>query len=97
MPKKKSPPARTGSEPVGRAEKAEKPVVIGSRVRDLYEAKGWTQMDLSWRANISLPKISRIVLQQQGCGAGVLMRMALTLETSMDYLVGMTDDPRPRK
>lgn len=97
MPKKKSPPPRAGTEPVGRAEKNEKPVVIGSRIRDLAEARGWTQMDLSWRSNVSLPKISRIIREQQGCGAGVLMRLALTLETSMDYLVGMTDDPRPPK
>lgn len=95
MPKKKSP--RTGTEPVGRAEKSEAPVVIGARVRELYEAKGWTQMEFAWRANVSLPQISRIVLGQRGCGAGVLMRLALTLETSMEYLVGMTDDPRPRR
>lgn len=79
----------------GRAEKAEKPVVIGARVRELYEARGWTQMELAWRANLSLPKISRVILEQQGIGAGGLLRLAMTLGTSMDYLCGLTDEKRP--
>lgn len=90
---KKKPPQR---EQPGRAEKDEKPVVIGARVRELYEARGWTQMELAWRANLSLPKISRCVLEQQGIGAAGLFQLATTLGTSADYLLGLTDDPKPR-
>jgi plasmid maintenance system antidote protein VapI len=83
-------------EPILRAEKAERPVVIGSRVRELYEARGWTQMELAWRANLSLPKISRVILEQQGIGAAGLLRLVVCLGTSADYLLGLTDDKRPR-
>lgn len=50
----------------GRAAKSEKPVVVGARVRELYEARGWTQQELAWRANLSLPKVSRVVTETQG-------------------------------
>lgn len=91
--KRKSPQQR---EQPGRAAKSEKPVVIGARVRELYEAKGWTQQELAWRANLSIVKVSRVILEQQGIGAGGLLRLALTLATSTDYLLGLTDDKRPR-
>lgn len=94
-------PSRRESEqqrvPPGRAAKAERPVVIGSRVRELYEARGWTQQELAWRANLSLPKVSRVILEQQGIGASALLRLATCLGTSLDYLVGLTDDKRPRQ
>lgn len=87
---------RNAAKQPGRAEKSERPVVIGARVRGLYEAKGWTQMELAWRTNLSLPKISRVILEKQGIGAAGLLRLAITLETSTDYLVGLTNDPAPR-
>lgn len=96
MPKRRGPQQQDQPEPSGRAEKQERPVVIGSRVRELYESKGWTQMDLAWKANLSLPKVSRIVLEQQGLGAAALLRLVQVLETSADYLLGLTDDKRPR-
>lgn len=87
---------RASKQQPGRAEKAEGPVVVGSRVRELYEAQGWTQQEFAWRANIGVPKASRIVTEKQGCGAAVLMRIAVCLGTSTDYLLGLTDDKRPR-
>jgi plasmid maintenance system antidote protein VapI len=80
----------------GRAEKAEHPVVVGARVRELYEAKGWTQQELAWRVNLSLPKVNRIVTEKQGLGCGALVRLVAVLNTSADYLLGLTDDPKPR-
>jgi plasmid maintenance system antidote protein VapI len=93
MAKRRAPPATASS---GRAEKSERPVVIGARVRELYEAKGWSQMELAWRANLSLPKISRVVTEKQGLGCGGLLRLVMCLNTSADYLLGLTDDPLPR-
>lgn len=80
----------------GRAEKADAPVVIGARVQELCAAKGWTQQELAWRANLSLPKVSRIIKERQGLGANALLRLALVLGTSMDYLCGLTEDKKPR-
>lgn len=95
MAKRRTPQQREPA--VGRAEKSERPVVIGARVRELQEARGWTQMELAWRANLSLPKISRVILEQQGLGAAGLFRLAVALNTSTDYLVGLTDDPKARR
>lgn len=71
-------------------------MVIGARVRELYEAKGWTQLELAWKANLSLPKVSSIIGERQGLGAAGLRRLAIALETSADYLLGLTDDRRAR-
>lgn len=90
------PPKSKEREPTGCALKAEGPVVVGARVRELSEAKGWSQQELAWKANLSVPKANRIIGERQGCGAGVLLRLALTLGTSADYLLGLTDDPKPR-
>lgn len=83
------------SKPSTRVEKQERPSVIGARVRELYEAKGWTQFDLAWASNISSAKLSRIILEQQGLGVDLLVRLAICLETSTDYLVGLTDEKKP--
>ncbi len=93
MAKRQEPERR---EQTGRAAKADGPVVIGARVRELYEARGWTQQELAWRANLSLPKVSRVILEQQGIGASALLRLVTCLGTSADYLLGLTDDKRPR-
>jgi transcriptional regulator with XRE-family HTH domain len=94
MAKRKPSPQREATH--GRASKTEGAVVIGSRVRELYEARGWTQQELAWRANLSLPKISNVVRDAQGLGCGALLRLVVCLNTSADYLLGLTDDKRPR-
>ena len=94
--KKKTARKGPGRSRLGRVNKSESPVVIGARVRALYEARGWSQQELAWRANVSLPKIHRIVLDVQGTSAAILLRLAVCLGTSTDYLLGLTDDPGPR-
>lgn len=78
-----------------REAKTEHPVVIGERVRELYEAKGWTQQELAWRANLSLPKVNRVVRGTQGLGCAALLRLVLCLGTSADYLLGLTGNRGP--
>lgn len=80
----------------GRAKKAERPVVVGARVRELCQSKGWTQFELAWRANLSLTMVSRVMREQQELGSGGLVRLAICFETSTDYLCGLTDEKRPR-
>ena len=94
MTKRKA--AQRESEP-RRVDKTDGPAVIdGGRVKELYEAKGWSQQELAWRANVSIQKISRIVLEQRGCGSAILLRLVMALGTSADYLLRLTDNPRPR-
>lgn len=88
--------ATRGRAPASRAEKADRPAVIGERVRELYEARGWSQLELAWRANLSLPKVNNVICERQGLGCAALVRLALALGTSTDYLVGLTDDKLPR-
>ena len=71
-------------------------VIDGKRVKALYEAKGWSQQELAWRANVSIQKISRIVLEQRGCGTAILLRLVTALGTNADYLLRLSDNPRPR-
>ena len=66
------------------------------RSRELSEARGWTQQELAWRANLSVPKVNRVMQEKQGLGCGALLRLVICLGTSADYLLGLTDDPRPR-
>lgn len=82
--------------PDGRATKFEDRGIIGERIRELYEAKGWTQQELAWRANLSLPKVNRVIRGRAGIGSEALVRLVLCLNTSADYLLGLTDDKRPR-
>jgi len=93
MKKRRAPQPR---EQVNREAKAERPVVVGARVRELQEARGWSQQELAWRANLSVPKVNRIIREKAGCGSAVLLRLVLVLNTSADYLLGLTDEKRPR-
>ena len=79
-----------------RAEKSEKPVVVGDRVRELCKARGWTQQELAWYANLSVPKVNRVMREKQGIGAAALLRLVVALNTSADYLLGLTEDKKPR-
>lgn len=69
---------------------------MGKRIRDLYESRGWSQQKLAWRANVSITKVSRIVTADQGMSAQILLRIARALDVSADYLLGLTQDKRPR-
>lgn len=77
--------------------RAEGPVVIGSRVRELCTAKNWSQQTLAFHANLGVAKVNRVMQGRAGISVPGLMRLAKTLGTSMDYLVGLSDDKRPPK
>jgi len=69
---------------------------IGARVRSLREYKNWSQEDLSSASDLQRPHISLIENNERTPGADSLAKLARALHTSVDYLLGLTDNPAPR-
>lgn len=72
----------------------------GERVRQLREAVPWTQADLAERARrysenraIHVETILRIEKGYNEPIAWLLAALAQALDTTADYLLGLTDDP----
>jgi transcriptional regulator with XRE-family HTH domain len=69
-------------------------VIRGDRVRKLREAKHWNQKTLGAKVGSSQTTISDIE-KGNSKEPGNVHELASALETSVDYLWGLTDDPRP--
>lgn len=68
---------------------------IGARVRSLREHKQWSQEDLAGASDLQRPHISLIENNERTPGAESLTKLANALQTSTDYLLGLTDNPSP--
>ena len=73
--------------------------LTGERVRKLRKQRKLTQTQLSAYSQVPQPTISQLESGQlQDITGEVLARLAKALDTTPDYLVGLTDDPwRPAK
>lgn len=69
--------------------------IRGERVLVRRRARRLTQAECARAAGVSAKTISRIEQGQCRVLAGTVARLALALETSADYLLGLTDDPAP--
>lgn len=70
--------------------------IWGIRVKALREHRDWTQGQLAHKAQTTSAQISRIENNERpGAQAVVVGRIANALGTSVDYLLGLTDDPMP--
>ena len=66
----------------------------GDRLRDLRKAKGLSQDDLAERVGLSKQQLYRIENgKSANPGADLLVQLAKELECSIDYLVGLVDEP----
>jgi len=65
------------------------------RIRDLREDKDWTQKQVSQWLYCSQQVYSNYELGQRDLPTQVLLTLATLHKTSVDYLLGNTDDPRP--
>lgn len=63
------------------------------RLRHVREQMQYSQQELSERLGVSIRQIHRYETGTSEPVASVLKRMAQTLEVSVDYLVGLVDDP----
>lgn len=65
------------------------------RLRDLRKAKGFSQVKMQLLTGIDQSDYSKIECGKRQLSFEQCKRVALALETSMDYLAGLTDDPTP--
>lgn len=66
-----------------------------NRIREVRMVMRMTQSDLADATGISQAGISRMEGEGLSLTAESLMRIAQALGVSADYLLGLTDDPRP--
>jgi len=71
--------------------------IRGDRVKQLREAMHLEQYDAAYRAGISQGHMSRI--ESGGVasvGSEILIRLVKLLNTNVEYLIGLSNDPAPR-
>lgn len=66
---------------------------FGNRVKRLRTARGLTQSELAERIGSSQKQIWKYETDQNEPTLSVVLRLAIALDTSSDYLIGMTDNP----
>ena len=69
-----------------------------SRLKDLREKRGYTQIYMQMKTGINQSDFSKLENGKRYYTFEQCKRIALALNTSMDYLAGLTDveDPYPR-
>ena len=65
------------------------------RIRDLREDHDFTQQELAERLGMKQPQYSRYERGYRDIPTDILIALADLYDTSVDYLLGRTDDPRP--
>lgn len=66
-----------------------------SRMKELRKAKRLTQLQMQMLTGIDRSDYSKIESGKRNLSFGQCRRVALALDTSMDYLAGLTDQPEP--
>ncbi len=64
-----------------------------SRMRDLRKKRGYTQIKMQMLTGIDQSAYSKIERGERYMSFEQCKRIALALNTSMDYLAGLTDEP----
>ena len=65
------------------------------RLKDLREDKDLLQKDIALILNIKQQQYSRYELGQNDVPVSILIELAYFYNTSIDYLVGITNEPKP--
>lgn len=66
-----------------------------SRLRDLRKEKGYTQIKMQMLTGIDQSDYSKIESEKRHFTFEQCKRIALALDTSMDYLAGLTNEKKP--
>lgn len=69
----------------------------GDRLKTLRETMGLSQTEMGKKADIHYTTISSYEIGRADPSAAVLERLAKLFGVSADFLLGLTDDPRPAK
>lgn len=65
------------------------------RIRDLREDHDLTQRQLAAKLQMTQPQYFRYEQGYRDIPSDILLRLADLYQTSTDYILGRTDDPRP--
>lgn len=65
------------------------------RIKKLRQKRGYTQMKMQMLTGIDQSDYSKIENGRRYCSFEQCRRIALALDTSMDYLAGLTDEEKP--
>ena len=66
-----------------------------SRLKELRKSKGYTQVKMQMLTGIDQSDYSKIENGKRYYTFEQCRRIAIALDTSMDYLAGLTDSPMP--
>lgn len=66
-----------------------------TRLYSLRKSKGYTQIKMQFLTEIDQSDYSKLERGIKNMSFEQCKRIAVALETSMDYLAGLTDDPHP--
>lgn len=69
--------------------------MIMSRIRELRKEKGYTQVKVQMMTGIDQSDYSKIESGKRYFTFEQCRKLAIALDTSMDYLAGLTDEKRP--
>ena len=66
-----------------------------SRIKDLRKEKGYTQVKIQMMTGIDHSDYSKIESGKRYFTFEQCRKLAIALDTSMDYLAGLTDEKKP--
>ena len=66
-----------------------------SRLKQLRKARGYSQVRIQVLTGIDQSDYSKLETGKRAMSFEQCRRLAVALETSMDYLAGLTDEPAP--
>lgn len=64
-------------------------------LRAMREDHDWSQTELAQRLGMSQTGYSKYETGENDVPTAILIQLAEIYQTSVDYLLGLTDDPRP--
>lgn len=64
------------------------------RIKELREQKQWTQKDIAEKLGLKQPHYYRYESGERDIPTELLIKIADTFETSTDYILGRTNNPR---
>ena len=67
--------------------------IVGERIVLLRRRKGWTQPQLALKAGMGITTLNRVENAHASMTMEKVVALATILETSTDYLLGLSDDP----
>ena len=67
------------------------------RVRELREDHDLTQREVAAELKMSQPQYFRYEQRYRDLPTDILVALARLYNTSTDYILGLTDDPKPRR